>query len=248
MNPETPTENQNQEIETKKVEKQNPLIIPFSIIVAGALIGAGIYFSSKNPSSNKQLTKSASVESITIEPITEQDHILGNPNASVFIVEFSDTECPFCKAFHTTMKRIMDEYGKDGKVAWVYRQFPIEALHPKAGKEAEATECVAELGGNTKFWQYLDKIFETTQSNDSLDPAQLPKLAVSVGIDEKKFNDCLSSGKYRAKVLNYIQDAVRSGAKGTPSSVLVTKNGDKALIEGAQPYEVLKSVIDASLK
>src|SRR6185436_7093141 len=87
---------------------------------------------------------------VEMEPVTEKDHILGNPNAEVIMVEYSDLECPFCKEFHSTLRRVMNEYGKDGKVAWVYRHFPIDSLHPKARKEAEATECAAELGGESK--------------------------------------------------------------------------------------------------
>src|SRR5574343_1436136 len=105
-------------------------------------------------------------------------------------VEYSDTECPFCKQFHSTLRQMMDEYGKDGKVAWVYRHFPIDGLHPKARKEAEATECANELGGPSKFWEYTNMIYERTPGNDGLDPANLPKFAKEIGLDEKAFTEC----------------------------------------------------------
>lgn len=236
--------------ENRPEEKQNPILIAFAIVVAGALIGGGIYLSSKNPVSVKDGSSKnliANIEGINMAPITEADHILGNPNADVIIVEYSDTECPFCKVFHQTMKRIVNDYAKEGKVAWIYRHFPIKQLHSKAIKESEATECVAELGGNEKFWQYLDAIFTETNSNDTLDPSALPRIAKSIGIDEKKFNDCLSSGKYTAKILASVEDAIRSGAKGTPNSILVTRDGQKVTIQGAQPYDVLKTIIDTAL-
>ncbi len=237
-----PTENQ---VPTQ--EKIHPLLIPFSIIVAGALIGAGIFLSSKSQTSVRSTQIPNVPATINMLPVTAEDHILGNPNAPVMIVEYSDTECPFCKVFHLTMKRVMAEYGTEGKVAWVYRHFPIAELHSRAQKEAEATECVAELGGNEKFWKYLDTIFVQTNSNDSLDPAALPAIAKSIGIDEKKFNECLSSGKYATKILASIQDAQRAGSEGTPNTILITRDGQKATIQGAQPYETLKAVIDVAI-
>ncbi len=80
----------------------------------------------------------------------DRDHIRGNPDAPVTLVEYSDFECPFCKRFHPTVKRIVDEYG--GRVRWVYRHFPLDEIHPvKARREAAAAECAAELGGNDAF-------------------------------------------------------------------------------------------------
>jgi len=226
-------------------EKKDPIwLVPLSIIICGALIGGGIYFSSKNPKGEikNSLLGAASAQ---LNPVTSEDHIFGNPNASVFVVEFGDTECPYCKNFHQTMKRVMSEYGENGSVAWVYRHAP---LHKRAPKESEATECVAELGGNDKFWKYLDLIYTTTSGNDTLNPTELPKLAVSVGIDEKKFNDCLSSGKYSVQVLSGIEEISRAGGRGTPFSIIITRSGEKAPVEGAQPYEVVKAIIEAALK
>src|SRR3989344_4619471 len=143
----------------------NKLTMPVAIVLAGILIAGAILLSksvypkSANNPTNPDLGKS---QEIKIRPVTDADHILGNPGAEIVIVEYSDTECPFCKQFHKTMNTIMAEYGKEGKVAWVYRHFPIEQLHKKAQKEAEATECAAELGGKSAFWDYINRIFEIT--------------------------------------------------------------------------------------
>lgn len=110
-------------------------------------------------------------ESDSVRPVGEGEHLRGDPKATVKIVEFSDLECPFCKRFHLTMQQVMEEYS--GKVAWVYRHFPLDSLHSKARKEAEATECAAELAGNDGFWAYIDKLFEITPSNNGLDPSLL---------------------------------------------------------------------------
>jgi len=197
------------------------------------------------PNGSKEQAKG--LETINVKSVTDSDHIRGNPNAPVVIIEFSDTECPFCKQFHESMQRVMSEYGASGKVAWVYRHLPIDSLHKRARKEAEATECVAELGGKDMFWLYLDEIYKKTGSNDTLDPAELPKIAVNLGIDEKKFNECLVSGRHATKVKDQETDAQTAGARGTPYSVLVAPSGEKVSIEGAYPFEVLKSMIDAAL-
>jgi len=178
--------------------------------------------------------------------VTEKDHIIGDRNAELVIIEYSDTECPFCKTFHKTMKEVVQNY--DGKVAWVYRHFPIAQLHSKASKEAEATECAAELGGNQAFWKYLDKIFETTNSNNSLDPNELPKIATAIGLDGNAFNACLSSSRYAELVKKSVEEAIKAGALGTPYSVIVTRDGQKILINGAEPLTMVKTKIDGLLK
>ena len=185
----------------------------------------------------------------SVKPVAAEDHVRGNLAAPVKVIEFSDFECPFCKGFHATMKQVMGDYEKDGKVAWVYRHFPIDELHPKARKEAQAAECANELGGNKAFWAYTDKLFEVTPSNNRLDPAQLPQIAEAVGLDRAKFDTCLDgSGKFAAHIEANIQDAAASGGQGTPYSVVITPNGKVVPINGAQPYEEVKAIIDTALK
>ena len=145
------------------------------------------------------------------------------------------------------MHGLLDEGGLDGEVAWVYRHFPLESIHPKAPKEAEATECAAELGGNDVFWKYLDRVFEVTPSNNGLDPGLLSEIAEYVGLDRVKFENCLASGKYAKKISDQLEDAINSGARGTPYSILIAPNGDRFVINGAQPYSVIKQVVETAL-
>jgi protein-disulfide isomerase len=228
--------------------------MPVAVIIAGALIaGAVIYSGSKtesreaanNPQQQVAAQQTGDLEAM--KPVSKEDHIRGNPDAPVKIVEYSDTECPFCKRFHPTLQQVMDEYGKSGKVAWVYRHFPLDQLHSKARKESEATECAAELGGNDKFWAYLDRLMEVTPANNGLDPAELPKIAQYVGLDTAKFNECLSSGKYAKKIEEHVQNAVATGGNGTPWSIVVGSNGKKYPLSGAQPYTAVKQLIDSAL-
>lgn len=187
-----------------------------------------------------------------VTPVDQEDHIFGDSSAPVKLIEFSDFECPFCKRFHKTMKRLMDEYGDDGRVAWVYRHFPLDSIHSKARKEAQAAECANELGGNEAFWAYADRIFEVTPSNNGLDLQKLPQLAEQIGLDRRKFEACLEGdargGKYAGHIEADLQDATTSGGTGTPFVLVVARNGKTYPINGAQPYEVVKSIIELALK
>lgn len=239
-------------------EKQSPYVIPLSIIAAGVLIAVAIVYSGNSgsrlaaqvgdtvPQGDAIAPASASLDDM--QPVSGDDHILGNPNAPVKIVEYSDLECPFCKRFHATLQQVMDEYGKDGQVAWVYRHFPLAQLHSKAPKEAEATECAAELGGNEAFWAMTNKIFEVTPTNNGLDLATLPQLAASVGLNTIAFQECLDSGRQAGRVQSQYEDAIAAGGSGTPYSIVVAANGKKFPINGALPYAQVKAAIDLALK
>lgn len=225
--------------------------VPAAIIIAGLLIAASIYISntsggSASPHKAAQpLTLPQGTAALDkMSPVTSADHILGDINAPVKIVEYSDTECPFCKQFHNTLTDIMATYGKAGKVAWVYRHFPIDGLHPKSRKEAEALECANEQGGNTAFWSYMNRLMEITPSNNGLDPAKLPDIAKTVGLNVDTFTTCLSSGKYAKKVSDSIAEAVATGGNGTPWSIVIGADGTKYPLSGAQPEEVVKQMID----
>lgn len=234
------------------------LIVPIAIIVAGALIAGAIYFSQSKPKSKNSVAdllkqQNSAPKEVKVEPVTDADHIRGNKNAKVIIIDYSDTECPFCKNFHNTLKQVFDEYGKDNTVAWVYRHFPLD-IHKRAPKEAEATECAAELGGSDGFWKYIDEVYKTTTSNDTLDPAQLPVIAARVGLDKAAFTTCLESGKYKAKIDKEYAAARQAGANGTPYTVIIANGETIPLVDeqgrgyGALPYASLKTIIDQFAK
>jgi len=231
----------------------NKFVVPAAIIIAGLIIAGALFYDRKptsqptvNPSGQNQAASPAASPADNIQPVNDKDHILGSSDAPITFVLFSDLECSYCKRFHITMQQIMNDYGKTGKVRWVFRHFPLDN-HPKARNEAIATECAAELGGNDAFWKYLDRIFEITPSNNGLDPAKLPKIAEYVGLDKIKFAACLASGKFDQKIAESSQDAMKSGAQGTPYGVLIGLNGKKSVIPGALPYSDVKKAIDEML-
>jgi len=230
------------------MEKIQQFLIPISIVVAGALIAVGIFFGGGTGNSKDLSNENQKAPEIQVRDITSKDHIRGNPKAKIIAIEYSDTECPFCKQFHTTLKQMISEYGQSGDVAWVYRHFPIDQLHSKARKEAEATECAAEQGSNDAFWKYIDQVYSRTPSNDGLDLAELPKIASDIGLDVTKFNECLSSGKMAEKVEADYQDAVAAGGQGTPYVVFIKGKEKIPMTQGAVPYATLKSMIEQLLK
>lgn len=218
--------------------------IPVAIVLGFAMIAAAIFFSGSNaPASTAVTTPEEEQAPIEVSAVTEADFIRGNPNAPITVVEYSDYDCPFCKNFHDTMKLIMDDYGVTGKVSWVYRQFPLAQLHPNAPRISEAAYCVGELGGDEAFWKFSDLIFSERDVNEPTNMTRLPEFAEKAGVKRADFNTCLDSGRHTASVEASLKDGVKAGAQGTPYSVIIV--GDqKAVVNGAQPYPVVKQIID----
>ncbi len=191
------------------------------------------------PSAPDSVVPSAVVK---IEPPIDnkKDHIRGNVNAKVTVVEYSDFECPFCSRFHPTMKQVLADYGDD--VRWVYRQFPLESIHATARKRALASECAADQG---KFWEFSDLIFE--RQTESGSDAVLSEIASSVGLNVSKFTSCLNDKKFDAEVQSDITAAAAAGCTGTPCSIIVGPDGSNTPINGAFPLDRVKALIDPLL-
>ncbi len=233
--------------EMNAVPSRQSWAIPVAIIVGFGFIAAAIYLSGNKAPENIIGNKDETAETAktgSINPVTADDHIRGNPNAPIVIVEYSDYDCPFCKQFHETMKRIMEEYGASGRVAWVYRHFPLESLHPSAPYIAEASECVASLAGNDAFWKFSDLVFGERGPNELTNVARLKEFAVTAGAESEGFDNCMSSKEKRALVDEDFQNAVAIGARGTPHSVILIGK-EQITINGAQPYTVVKQMIDS---
>lgn len=225
------------------------IVIGFFVLLGMILSGkvpkggsANNYVAKNNPTVNNNPTApNPTPTAINIQPVDKnKDWILGDKNAKVSIVEFSDIDCPFCVRFHPTMQQIVANY--KGQVNWVYRHFPLTSLHPEAFKKAVAAECVGELGGNDKFWAYLD---EDMSNKKPL--AQINDTIQKIGVDVNKFTECFNSSKYDDKVNQQAQQAQAAGAQGTPYSVILA--GDQKIpIKGALPYESVKAQLDALVK
>jgi protein-disulfide isomerase len=222
-----------------------------AIIVGALIIGGAIIYSKNDSTNNVPNPQGQNLQEEVREfdgpmPVTDQDHMRGGSvDSRVKVIEFSDIECPFCKRFHQTTKELSSEY--DNQVAFVFRHFPLIQLHQNAVIEAHATECANEIGGKEKFWEYLDLIYSTTTSNDGLDLNLLPEFADRLGLDRVSFESCMASGRYNEKINSHIEDAINSGARGTPYTVILGPNGEKVIVSGAQPKQDVKQIIDSLL-
>lgn len=164
----------------------------------------------------------------------KEEHVRGDINAPITIVEFSDFQCSFCSKFHPTMIQVMQNY--QGQVKWIYKHFPLDSIHPQARPAAEASECAAE---QNKFWEFADGLFE---SQSRFGQTLYKDLASQFGLDMSQFEDCISSRKYKDKVEQDFQQGRALGVSGTPGSFI---NGQS--VPGAVPYESLKLTIDQIL-
>ncbi len=173
--------------------------------------------------------------------LTNADPLLGDKDAEITIVEFSDFQCPFCaRAYSGSLAEFRNsEYFKSGQVNLVFKHFPLNSIHPQAQKAAEASECANRQG---KFWEYHDVLFENQQA---LDIASLKKYAANLKLDTAKFNKCLDGGEAAAKVNKDLAEASAAGGRGTPYFVLVNKDGETQAISGAVPYTNFESAIQA---
>lgn len=240
---------------------QQKLSMPVAVIITGVIIAGAIFVSNRGnsntvaqaPTGNQPAqqapTPQPSGSTDAVRPVTEKNHVRGDINAPVKIVEYSDFECPFCKRFHDTMKQVMDEYGEDGRVAWVYRHFPLEQLHPvKAMREAVASECVKELGGNDAFWQFTDRFYELTPSNNRTDVDTLiPQIVGEIGLAGAAFDECWASDRYDTHIQEDVENAIATGGRGTPWSIVIGPDGTTYPLSGAQPYEAVKQLIELAL-
>lgn len=169
----------------------------------------------------------------------DDDAILGQKDAPVTIVEFSDYQCPFCERFWTdTLPQIKSEYINTGKARLVFRDFPL-SFHPNAQKAAEAAECAGEQGGDAVYFKMHDKIFENQQA---LDVASLKTYAQQLGLKTADFNKCLDNGKMASEISKDATEGGSYGVQGTPAFFI---NG--RLVSGAQPFAAFKAAIDAEL-
>jgi protein-disulfide isomerase len=193
---------------------------------------------------NKQLTKPQ-----TIFVSINDDPIIGNPNAPVTIIEFSDFQCPFCKRFHDdTFPLIQTNYIDTDKVNFVYRDFPIQSTHPNALPAALAAECADD---QKKFWSYHDKIFQNQGEWKNLELNQTVTLfkqyASELKLNEDEFGACLDSGKYLDEVNNDYQDGQKYGIEGTPGFFIGNDKLGYTKVSGAKPYQSFQTVLDETL-
>jgi protein-disulfide isomerase len=187
------------------------------------------YLKSLRADSNVVVLLSAPRVEVAYDPA----RLRGNPKAPVMIVEFSDYQCPYCHQVEPTVKEVLAKYGD--KVSLSYRDFPLTAIHSQAMISAEASRCALEQG---KFWEYHDQLFTASK----LEKNDLIEYARNLKLDDKQFESCLSSEKYKADIEKDEQAGRKAGVNGTPGFFV---NGLE--ISGAKPKDDFERVIDDEL-
>jgi protein-disulfide isomerase len=236
--------------------------IPGAIILSGFIVAGSIIISGADPNGGAPLgpsavggqgaqvadggqefgnNNSASAENLLL--VDEAEHILGNKNAPITIVEYSDFECPFCGRFHPTLERIVEEYPDD--VRWVYRHLPLTQIHPQAVPAAHASECVAEFQGNDAFWSFTKNLFE---HSGGLSASLYRELAAREGVTSDDFEDCMSSRRHEEHINKDMSNAFESTDRvATPLSFVIDKNGNAFPFHGALPFEQVKSIVEDAI-
>lgn len=215
----------------------------YSTFVLGAIliIGAFVFFvggdDNNAPTGLAVDAPSVPTQPSAVQASEDDDAVLGDPNAPVTIIEFSDYQCPFCQRHYLqTHPQLIENYVDTGKVKIVFRDFPLTSIHPQAQKAAEAAECVGDQGGDEAYYEMHDLLFE---NQNNLGQDNLIALADSLGYD---IADCLESGEFASEVTKDTNDAQAAGGRGTPYFVI---NGKP--LSGAQPYSAFQQAIEAEL-
>ncbi len=218
--------------------------VPIAIIVGGLIVALAIYFAIAARPSIGAVAGNGNPS--LIRPVDSTDHILGNPTAPIIIVEYSDFDCTFCKTFDTTLHEIIANAGATGKVAWVFRHFPLTEIHPDALKKAMAAECAAQAGGNDAFWKFASALF----AHQPADTTKLGEYAKTAGVPSDAFTACYTNAvtTVEARVKADRENALAIGARGTPYSVILVAGKAPVVMDGAYSYDAVKLLIDQALE
>ena len=255
-------------INEKIVKKStiNVLIITIIMITGVAAFFAGSYVSNFNSDKISQEELENAIAKLELKILekqlptnqpalplkisSENNPVIGNPDAPITIIEFSDFQCPFCAKFHIdTLPSIMNEYIKNGQVKLVFRDFPIQSIHPNALPASVAAECANE---QKKFKEMHDVLFEKQNkwSNQNIESVMntFSQYASDLGLEEKAFDSCLKNGKYIEEIQKDLDDGRTYGISGTPGFFIGNDQIGFIELKGAQPFENFKKVIDNQLK
>lgn len=236
------------------------LIIPIAIVIAGIVIAGAIVFTgSRNvpaaPVVNQPTAQQPSGDLTKISQVDATDHVFGSRDADMFVIEYSDVECPFCKKYHDeTLSRLKADYKGNDRVAFVFRHFPLDApftreLHPAATEKAIASECIASIAGNDKFFSYLDGLFADTSSNGLAGEAlevKLVELATSIGVNAETFKTCYAKNDGTPVAADF-QNGSEGGVQGTPTVYLQDAKTKQTYLAVAD-YSTLKQAIEIYLQ
>ena len=244
----------------------NVLIITIIIITGVAAFFAGSYVSNFNSDTISQEELENAIAKLELKILekqlptnqpalplkisSENNPVIGNPDAPITIIEFSDFQCPFCAKFHMqTLPTIMDEYINKGTVKLVFRDFPIQSIHPNAVPASIAAECANEQG---KFEQMYHMLFEKQKEWSNLETSYaitaFNQYASELQLNEEKFDSCIKNVKYIEEVQKDLNEGRTYGVTGTPGFFIGNEKIGFVELKGAQPFESFKKVINSQLE
>lgn len=242
------------------------MIIGIIIVIGVAAFFAGSYISNFNSNQVSQEQLQDAISKLELKILQEQlsatqptnpikisaddDPVIGNINAEITIIEFSDFQCPFCERFNTqTFPLIFEEYIKHGKVKLVFRDFPIQSIHPNALPASVAAECANEQG---KFKEMHDKLFDNQKKWNKQDTINALSIfnqyATEIELEQTKFESCLANGKYIDEIKNDLSEGQSYGVSGTPGFFIGNEKIGFIELKGAQPFDSFKKVIETQLE
>ncbi|HHX58545.1 MAG TPA: DsbA family protein [Candidatus Moranbacteria bacterium] len=267
------TEEQEKKEPEKKMNRDNSINIILAIILAALIIGGSIVYSTSKGGglfgkaeteeefdikvaasieryiakqeeemmkAQEEASKPEKVEGVS----ADDDAVMGDKNAPVTIIEFSDYECPFCKrSFEQVFPEIKKNYIDTGKARYIFRDMPLSFHDPLATQEAIAAECAKEQGGDEAYYKYHHLIFTNTKSNgNGLQKNDLYRFATEIGLNAGEFKTCLDTERFAEEVKKDMKDGQEYGVQGTPGFFI---NG--WFIKGAYPYETFEEIIEQEL-
>ncbi|KND47516.1 MAG: Na+/H+ antiporter NhaA [Parcubacteria bacterium C7867-004] len=216
--------------------------LPGAIVLAGLILSIAIFVFRTDSSPALGHGDPALVAAIGI-----QDHIIGNPEAKVLLIEYADIDSEYSKQFQATLQQLMSEYAAGGEVAWVYRHFPLLDQHVDAGSHAEAAECAALLGDSDAFWRFIDAIQSAAPGENQFPRTGYASIVAKLGLPAPEFQTCLTNSRFTKKVYEDSKNAIAAGADGTPYTVLMVAGQNPVGISGALDYTDLKRVVDEAI-
>jgi len=243
----------------------NGLILGLVLVIGIAAFFAGSYVTNLNSNQISEKDLDDAIAKLELKILQNQlptkqpqlpvkisadnDPIIGNPDAPITIIEFSDFQCPFCARFHSqTLPLILDEYIEQGKVKLVFRDFPIQSIHPNALPASIAAECANEQG---KFKEMHDMLFDNQNEwnkQDTVDAlSSFSQYATNIQLEQETFDSCLTNGKYIEEIKKDLDDGRDYGVSGTPRFFVGNDQIGYVELKGAQPFESFKKIIDAQL-
>ena len=175
------------------------------------------------------------------------DTFKGERGARLAIIEYSDFQCPFCGSYsRETFPKIDENYVKTGKVRYIFRDFPLQQMHPNALQAAEAAHCA---GDQSKFWEMHARLFANQRALSARDLFQHGQ---ALGLDMAKFNQCIMGGKYRDAIRKSMAEGERFGVEGTPTFLLGVVGPDEKVkvirtLVGAETYDDFKATLEELL-